>query len=48
MSLVKLTEVGERIYSEALVSFEHAAEGLMSNVSPGQLDEMLKLSGKLI
>ena len=48
VSLVKLTEVGERIYSEALVSFEHSAEGLMSNVSPGQLDEMLKLSGKLI
>ena len=48
VSLVKLTETGERIYSEAMVSFEHSAEGLMSNVSAGQLDEMLKLSGKLL
>ncbi|GAA0410710.1 hypothetical protein GCM10009133_19020 [Cocleimonas flava] len=48
VSLVKLTEAGERIYTEALVSFEHSAESLMSNVSAGQLDEMLKLSGKLL
>ena len=48
VSLVKLTEVGKRIYTESLVSFEHSAESLMSNVSSGQLDELLKLSGKLL
>ena len=48
VSLVKLTEVGERVYTESLVSFEHSAEGLMSNVSSGQLDELLKLSSKLL
>lgn len=48
VSLVKLTETGERIYTEALVSFEHSAEVLMGNISAGQLDDMLKLSGKLL
>jgi len=48
VSLVKLTDVGERVYSEALVGFEHSAEGLMSILSAGQLGEMLKLSRKLL
>ena len=48
VSLVRLSETGERIYTEALVSFEHSAEVLMGNISAGQLDEMLKLSGKLL
>jgi len=46
VSQLKLTETGERLHSEALVGFVHPAEGVMNNVSAGQLDEMLKLSGK--
>jgi len=48
VSLVKLTDTGKRVYSEALVSFEHSAESLVNNVSSTQLGDLLKLTGKLL
>ena len=48
VSLVKLTEVGERIYKESLVSFEHSSEELVSNITDSQLSDMLKYSEKLL
>jgi len=46
-SLVKLTEAGKRLYEEANVSAEHAAEYLSKGLSNAQLEKILQLYAQL-
>jgi len=47
-SLVKLSATGQRLYSEASVSFDHISTELTGSLSQGQLSTLLDLYGKLI
>ena len=46
-SLVKLSKVGEQLYKEASVSFEHRAEVILEPLSHNQLEKLIELSSKL-
>lgn len=46
-SLVKLTEAGKRLFEEANVSAEHAAEFLTKGLSDAQLEKSLQLYAQL-
>lgn len=48
VSLVKLTEVGLRIYDECSRVFEHRAKSLTSKLSETQLMKLTELSSKLL
>ena len=48
LSLVKLSSVGEQIYQEASVSFEHGARHLVHPLRSEQLAELVDLSRKLL
>ena len=43
VSLVKLSEVGEQIYSEAAVSFEQSADYILKPLSVNQISNLSKL-----
>lgn len=47
-SLVNLSETGERVYSEATVSFGHVADDLLGNVSQSQLSKIVETFSKLL
>lgn len=47
-SLVKLTETGQQLYSEAATSFEHIANNLLSNLDQNQLSKTVELYGRLL
>jgi len=47
-SLVKLSDAGQRLYSEASISFEHSANDLVGNLSAGQQEKIVELFGKLV
>lgn len=46
-SLVKLTQTGKTLYSEARVSVEHAADYLTEGVTQAQLTKLLEIYSKL-
>lgn len=46
-SLVKLTQAGEQLYKDALVSFEHCSKDVLANLSVKQIDNMANLFGKI-
>ena len=48
MSMVKLTEAGERIYTEASISFEHCANQFVQKLSPRQLEQLIQHVSKLL
>jgi len=48
VSLVKLTKIGQRVYKEASVSFEHSAKFLTERLSTNQLNTLIELTNKLI
>lgn len=48
VSLVKISKVGERIYKEASVSFEHSAQFLSERLSEKQLTTLLEFSRRLV
>ncbi|QUJ68965.1 MarR family transcriptional regulator [Photobacterium sp. GJ3] len=47
VSLVKLTETGQTIYQEALVSFNHSAEMVAQGLTSSQVNQLIGLFGKL-
>ncbi len=47
-SLVKLSQVGQRVLQEARVSFSHIADQLTASLSQHQLAKMVELSARLI
>jgi DNA-binding MarR family transcriptional regulator len=47
VSLVKLSKTGERVYQEASLSFEHAAEFVTQRLSSNQLGTISELANKL-
>ena len=48
VSLVKVSKVGERIFKEASVSFEHSARFLSERLSEKQLTTLLEFSRRLV
>jgi DNA-binding MarR family transcriptional regulator len=48
VSLVKLTEVGTKIFTDAAVSFEHVTGELTGSLSAKQLAEFMKLTDALL
>lgn len=48
VSLVKLTDSGQRLFTEALMSFEQTAEALAKPLEAKQLEQMLILTKKLL
>lgn len=48
VSLVKLTKPGERVYKEAVESFEHSADFLTERLSGNQLSTLIELTNRLI
>jgi len=46
-SLVKLSEVGKRLYTEATVTAHHAASYLSEGLSPAQIGKIIELYAKL-
>jgi len=47
-SLVKLSKTGQRLYTEARVSFEHCANSLLENLSENQQEKLVELSAKVL
>ena len=47
-SMVKLSKTGQRLYSEASVSFEHCANSLLENLSENQQEKLIELYGKVL
>lgn len=47
-SLVKLSKVGQQLYSDASVSFEHCANSLLEKLSENQQEKLADLYGKLL
>ena len=47
-SLVQLSETGQRLHGEALVSFEHIANDLISNINQSQIAKTVELYDKLL
>ncbi len=47
-SLVKLSKAGQRLYTEARVSFEHCTNSLMENLSENQQEKLVELSAKVL
>lgn len=48
VSLVKLSEVGEQIYNEAVVSFEHSADNLLKPLTESQISSLSELTNALL
>lgn len=48
VSLVKLTSAGQKLYSEALTSFEQFAESKLAVLNKKQLEKITELTQKLI
>lgn len=48
VSMVKLSKAGERVLSEALVSYQHCADELLQRLDAGQRDALLKLTRALL
>ncbi len=48
MSLVKLSKTGQKLFREALQSFERGAQQLSEPLSSGQLEKIIKQTGELI
>lgn len=48
VSLVKISKVGQKLYEDASISFEHSAEFLTERISPNQLNTLIDLTKKLI
>jgi DNA-binding MarR family transcriptional regulator len=48
VSLVQLSDVGEELFKDSLVTYEHAAAAFMQALDSGQLDQMNKLTEKLL
>ncbi|BFT30219.1 hypothetical protein D210916BOD24_13950 [Alteromonas sp. D210916BOD_24] len=48
VSLVKLTEAGERVYCESAVAFDFCAKDLLSNLTEVQLQKLSELSHKIL
>jgi len=46
-SLVKLSTVGQELYRDASVSFEHCAQQLLENLSDRQVDTLRSLTAKI-
>ncbi len=46
-SLVKISETGQRLYSEASVGFDHISNELTENISSVQLEKILELYGRV-
>jgi len=46
-SLVKLSAVGQELYRDASVSFEHCAQQLLENLSAKQVDTLRSLTAKI-
>jgi len=46
-SLVKLSDVGQELYRDASVSFEHCAQQLLENLSDKQVDTLRSLTAKI-
>jgi DNA-binding MarR family transcriptional regulator len=48
VSLVRLSETGEELYSYAMVSFEHCSDDLLKPLSNKQVTSLLKLTTRLL
>ena len=46
-SLVKLSKVGDKLYRDASVSFEHRAKAILEPLSHNQLEKLVELADKL-
>ena len=46
-SLVKLSKVGDQLYKDASISFEHRAKTILEPLSHNQLAKLVELSGKI-
>ena len=47
VSLVKLTKVGEQLFKEATVSFDHEAKLIMGPLSENQIDKLVELTNRV-
>ena len=47
VSLVKLTKVGENLFNEATVSFDHGSKEIMEPLSESQTDKLIELTKRL-
>jgi DNA-binding MarR family transcriptional regulator len=48
VSLVKLSESGERIFNEARVTFEQSCDSVFENLSDDEIQQLRKLAVKLV
>jgi DNA-binding MarR family transcriptional regulator len=48
VSLVKLSEVGEQVYNDAVVSFEHCADSILKPLNVEQLANLSELTNALM
>ena len=48
VSLVKLSDTGQRVYQESAVAFEHCASSLTSPLTENQLEKLIELSQRLM
>lgn len=48
VSLVKLSEVGEQIYSEAVISFEKSADSILKPLTVNKISRLAEITNKLL